>query len=277
MMRSAALAGAVLLVGMCSAVEAEEARVTIYNTAKQKLLDGKQVVGGTVLSPDPNMYCAMANAGFDYLWIEMQHSPLGYQDVARMIFACHGASKTAAAIPFIRVPDATEGDIQKATDIGALGIIVPTVDTVEKAEAAVKWSKFPPVGRRSQGAGQYREIWGDDYRQTANANMMVVIMIETPEGVANAEKIAAVPGIDVIFAASGDLRNFSGYSQGDPQYEALVTSIKDATLARRIKLGGPLAWKDRPGFSFFQAPGEAVLIKAGAQSILKSAPAPATR
>ena len=157
MMRSAALAGAVLLVGMCFAVEAEEARVKIYNTAKQKLIDGKQVVGGTVLSPDPNMYCAMANAGFDYLWIEMQHSPLGYQDVARMIFACRGS----AAMPFIRVPDATEGDIQKATDIGALGIIVPTVDTVEKAEAAVKWSKFPPFGRRSQGAGQYREIWGE--------------------------------------------------------------------------------------------------------------------
>ena len=81
----------------------------------------------------------------------------------------------------------------------------------------------------------------------------------------------------MIFAASGDLRNFSGYNQGDPQYEALVTRIKDATLARGIKLGGPWAWKDRPGFSFFQAPGEAVLIKSGAQSILKSAPAPATR
>ena len=203
----------------------------------------------------------------------MQHSPLGYQDVARMIFACRGA----AAMPFIRVPDATEGDIQKATDIGALGVIVPTVDTVEKAEAAVKWSKFPPFGRRSQGAGQYRDIWGSDYRQTANDNMMVVIMIETPEGVANAEKIAAVPGIDVIFAASGDLANFSGYKQGDPPYEALVTRIKDATLARNIKLGGPLAWKARPGFSFFQAPGETVLINAGAQSILKNAPAPATR
>jgi len=107
--------------------------------------------------------------------------------------------------------------------------------------------------------------------------MMVVIMIETPEGVANAQKIAAVPGIDVIFAASTDLGNFSGHKQGEPAYEALVTGIKDATLARNIKLGGPLAWKDRPGFSFFQAPGETVLINAGAQVILKNAPAPAAR
>jgi 2-keto-3-deoxy-L-rhamnonate aldolase RhmA len=272
MMHRAALAAAILLLGTCLAAQAQQPP-RIYNTAKQKLLDGKQVVGGTVYSPDPNMYCAMANAGFDFLWIEMQHSPLGYQDVARMIFACRGAT----AMPFIRVPDATEGDIQKATDIGALGVIVPTVDTVEKAEAAVKWSKFPPFGRRSQGAGQYRDIWGGDYRATANDNMMVVIMIETPEGVANAEKIAAVPGIDVIFAASGDLANFSGSRQGDPPYEALVTRIKDATLARNIKLGGPLAWKARPGFSFFQGPGETVLINAGAQSVLKNAPSPATR
>jgi 2-keto-3-deoxy-L-rhamnonate aldolase RhmA len=243
----------------------------LYNTTKQKLLDGKQVVGGTVSSPDPSMCRAMASAGFDYLWIEMQHSPLGYQDAARLIFACR---HSAAATPFIRVPDATEGDIQKATDIGALGIIVPTVDTAEKAEAAVRWSKFPPQGRRSQGAGQYRDLWGEDYRQTANANIMVVIMIETPEGVANAEKIAAVPGIDVIFAASGDLGNFSGYSQGDPRYEALVMRIKDATLARGLKLGGPWAWKDRPGFSFFQGPGEAALIKTGAQSVLAGTPAP---
>src|SRR5437667_1362957 len=159
----------------------------LYNTAKQKILQGKPVVGGTVASPDPNIYCAMASAGFDYLWIEMQHSPLTFSDVAKMIWSCRGTPAT----PMIRVPDATEGDIQKATDIGALGVIVPTVDTVEKAQAAVRWSKFPPLGRRSQGAGQYRALWGDDYRATANDNMMVVIMIETPEGVANAEKIAA--------------------------------------------------------------------------------------
>src|SRR5215510_16269213 len=139
-MKRAILAAALLLLRTCVAAEAQQAP-KIYNTAKQKLLDGKQVVGGKVFSPDPNMYCAMANAGFDFLWIEMQHSPLGYQDVARMIFACRGA----AGMPFIRVPDATEGDIQKATDIGAIGVIVPTVDTVEKAEAAVRWSKYPPA------------------------------------------------------------------------------------------------------------------------------------
>ena len=235
--------------------------VKMYNTAKAKLLAGKQIFGVTANSPDPNVYCAMANAGYDFTWIEMQHSTLTFEDVARMIWACRGAT----AVPFIRVPDATESDIQKATDSGALGIIVPTVDTVEKAEAAVKWSRYPTEGRRSQGAGQYRALYGNDYRQTANANMLVMIMIETPIGVANAEKIAAVPGIDVIFAASGDLGNFSGHKQGEPEYEAMVTRIHDVVLKAGVKLGGPQNWKNRPGFSFFQAPGETELIQAGAK------------
>jgi len=80
-------------------------------------------------------------------------------------------------MPFIRVPDATESDIQKATDIGALGIIVPTVTPWRRPQAAVKWSKYPPEGRRSQGNGQYGALWGSDYRQTANDNMVVVIMM----------------------------------------------------------------------------------------------------
>jgi 2-keto-3-deoxy-L-rhamnonate aldolase RhmA len=66
----------------------------------------KHAYGRHGFSPDANIYCAMANAGYDYLWIEMQHSPLTYGDVAKMIWACRGAS----AMPFIRVPDATEGE-----------------------------------------------------------------------------------------------------------------------------------------------------------------------
>src|SRR3979490_3431432 len=198
----------------------------IYNTAKQKLKEGKQIFGATVLSPDPNMYCAMANAGYDFLWIEMQHSPLTFEDVARMIWACRGA----AAMPFIRVPDATESDIQKATDLGALGIIVPTVDTVEKAQAAVKWAKYPPEGRRSQGNGQYGPLYGADYRQTANATICERPTNAPPIGVENAEKIASIPGIDVIFAASTGHVQASRPAvfaeRGSPQ----VTRIHDVTL-----------------------------------------------
>lgn len=236
----------------------------IYNTVKTKLAAGKQVIGGTVSVANPETYCAMANAGFDFLWIEMQHSPITYQDAATMIRGCKGAP----AMPFVRVPDATEGDIQKATDMGALGIIVPMVDDLEKIKNAVKFAKYPPIGKRSQGGGQYGYMWGSDYRATANDNIMIIAMIESPAGVAIAEQMAAVPGVDVVFAASTDLSSFSGLKQGDPKYEALVTKIHDGVLKQGKYLAGPVAWKDRHGYTFFQAPGETSLIAAGAKLTL---------
>jgi len=259
---SLGISGALLVAIGAYATAQQPASPRIYNTVKQKLAEGKQVVGGTVLLPDPDLYCAMANAGFDYTWIEMQHSPLTYQDVARMIMACKGA----AAIPFIRVPDATEGDIQKAVDIGALGIILPMVDTVEKAASAAKFAKYPPTGRRSQGNGQYGALWGSDYRATANDNIMIVAMIENPAGVEIVDRIAAVPGVDLIFVASTDLGSFSGFKQNDPQYEALVTKVVQTTTKAGLKLGGPLAWKNtRKGYAFFQGPTEVALIRCGAR------------
>ncbi len=244
---------------------AQDDGARMYNTAKQKLMNGEGVVGVSISSADPESYCAAANAGFDFTWIEMQHSPLTYQDVARMLWACRDAS----AIPFIRVPDATESDIQKAVDLGALGIVVPMVRTAEKMERAVRFAKFPPEGRRSLGGGQYGALWGRDYRATANENILIVAMIESPAGVDAVEEIAAVPGVDVVFAASTDLYSFSGKRQGEPEYEAMVDRIRDAVLGAGLKLGGPLAWRDREGFSFFQAPGVGSLIRRGAQALLE--------
>ena len=263
--RAAAVAAGLILALVATPVAGQDDAARIYNTAKQKLMNGEGIVGVSISSPDPESYCAAANAGFDFTWIEMQHSPLTYQDVARMLWACRDAS----AIPFIRVPDATEGDIQKAVDLGALGIVVPMVRTAEKMERAVRFAKFPPEGRRSLGGGQYGALWGRDYRATANENILIVAMIESPAGVEAVEEIAAVPGVDVVFAASTDLYSFSGRRQGEPEYEAMVDRIRDAVLGAGLKLGGPLAWRDREGFSFFQAPGVGTLIRRGAQALLE--------
>lgn len=263
-----------LLVSTTSAEpRAEQGTARMYNTAKVKLMRGEPIVGGTVSTPDPEIYCAMAHAGYDFIWIEMQHSPLTFREAAQMIWAC----RDAPAIPFIRVPDATEGAIQKATDIGALGIIVPMVSNADKMREATKYAFYPPIGERSQGGGQYRALWGNDYRQTINDNLLIVAMIETVVGVEAVEEIAAVPKVDVIFAASSDLGSFSGKRQGDPEYEALITRIYDATLTAGLKLGGPQAWMDREGFSFFQGPGTTALIRLGVRTSLateRSGPAP---
>ena len=254
------------LLNVWSSSTAQEVR--IYNTVKSKLIAGQQVVGGTVDTADPEIYCAMANAGFDFIWIEMQHSPLSFSEAARMIWAC----RDAPAIPFIRVPDASEGTIQKATDIGALGIIVPMVDGAEKMADAVVYAKYPPEGRRSQGGGQYGRLWGRDYRQTWNDNVLIFAMIETLKGTAEADSIAKVEGVDGVFVASGDLGSFSGKRQGEPEYESLVARIKEETESAGKFLGGPSAWmSEREGYQFFQAPSTSSLIRIGARITLEAA------
>ena len=197
----------------------------LYNTAKQKLLEGKQVFSFTQSQLDIQGYCEAAKH-YDYTWFEMQHSTLEFKDIERMLAACPHAGAT----PMIRLPDAQEWHIQHATDIGALGIIVPTVDDVDRAREAAKWVRYPPVARRSTGQGQAMTIWGPNYAQTANDNMLLVVMIETPTGVANAYDIASVPGVDVVIIGNHDLSVFSGFPQNDIRYQQMVTKVHDDTL-----------------------------------------------
>src|SRR5258706_1355409 len=204
------------------------AKAPFYNTVKLKLAEGKQVFSYTQTKFDIAANCEAAKH-YDYTWYEMQHSTLEFKDVEAMIAAC----PHAGAIPMIRLPDAQEWHIQHATDIGVLGVVVPTVDDVERAREAVKWARYPPVARRSAGGGQAASIWGIngiDYRQTINDNMLVVIMIESPTGVANAYDIASVPGVDVVIIGNNDLSSFSGFPQTDDRYQMLVTKVRDDVM-----------------------------------------------
>jgi 2-keto-3-deoxy-L-rhamnonate aldolase RhmA len=97
----------------------------------------------------------------------------------------------------------------------------------------------------------------------AGALVIVVPMIETLEGLANAEEIAKVPGVSAVFAASGDLGNFSGYRQGTPDYERVINIVHDAAIKAGVRLCGPLAWRDRPDFTCFQAGSETAAIARG--------------
>ena len=204
------------------------AKPKLYNTAKQKLLEGKQIFSFTQSKFDIAGYCEAAKH-YDFTWFEMQHSTLEFKDVEAMIAACPHAGAT----PMIRLPDAQEWHIQHATDIGALGVVIPTVDDVDRAREAAKWARYPPVARRSAGQNQATAIWGINginYRQTINDNMLVVIMIETPTGVANAYDIASVAGVDVVIIGNNDLSSFSGFPQSDDRYQMLMNKVHDDTL-----------------------------------------------
>ncbi len=241
------------------------ANAKIWNPVKQKLIEGGKVTGGTVFSAtDPETYCAMANAGYDFIWTEMQHNTRDWNQVARMWAACPHAK----AVPGVRLAYADEREIQHATDAGALVIVVPTVDTVEEAEKARDFVYFPPMGKRSNGGGQAfgATFWGGvpgGYRATVNDNIVLIVMIETLEGLKNAAAIAKVPGVTAVFAASGDLGNFTGFNQGSPDYERAINIVHDATLAAGKRLCGPLAWRDRPDFTCFQAGSETAAIARG--------------
>ncbi|MEO5739004.1 MAG: hypothetical protein ABIS29_00220, partial [Vicinamibacterales bacterium] len=121
----------------------------LYNQAKENLLQDKQVTSVTISTFNPEQYCE-SRKHWDYIWFEMQHSTLSFNEVQRMIGTCPGPGGGA---PMIRMPDALEANIQKATDLGVLGVIIPTVDDALEARDAARFSRYPPFGRRSSGAG----------------------------------------------------------------------------------------------------------------------------
>jgi 2-keto-3-deoxy-L-rhamnonate aldolase RhmA len=214
----------------------------------------------------------MANAGYDFIWTEVQHAPGSWDSIWRAWRTC----PHAGAVPGVRISYTDEREIQHALDGGALVLVVPTVDTVEEAREAVQWAYFPPLGRRSLGGGNAFDpaMWGSvpgGYRNTINDNLVLVLMIETLEGLRNADEIAKVPGVTAVFAASSDLGNFSGYRQGDPDYERAINIVHDAAIKAGKKLCGPWAWKDRPDFTCFQAQNEVAQIGRGARAELGDA------
>jgi 2-keto-3-deoxy-L-rhamnonate aldolase RhmA len=237
----------------------------IWNPVKIKMMQGGKVTGGTLFSAtDPSTYCAMANAGYDFIWTEMQHDTHDWGGVGRMWRTCPNAK----AVPGARVAYADEREEQHALDAGALVLVVPTIDSVEEATAARDWAYFPPLGKRSNGGGQAFDgnMWGGvpgGYRNTINDNIVLILMIETLEGLKHSDEIAKIPGVTAVFAASGDLGNFSGYRPGTPDYERAINIVHDSAIKAGVRLCGPFAWRDRPDFTCFQAGSETAAIAKG--------------
>src|SRR5688500_6805717 len=207
----------------------EKAQRPLWNQAKEKLLNDGKVTSVTISSFQPETYCE-ARKHWDYVWFEMQHATLTFAEVQKMIAACPGVK---GAAPMIRMPDALEANVQKATDLGVMGIVVPTVDDALEARDAARFSRFPPFGRRSQGGNTAGTFWSDSpggYRQTINDNFLVVVMLETVESLINVDAFANTFGLDVAIQGNSDLTNFSGWTSSDARFEALLNISHNATL-----------------------------------------------
>jgi 4-hydroxy-2-oxoheptanedioate aldolase len=229
-----------------------------FNTVITKLKAGKQIFCNTLIEPDLEA-ARKACEGQDYIWIEMQHSTLTWRETQNLIEVV----AKAGCIPFVRVPSANVGDIQKATDAGALGIIIPMVSTVEEVRNAVRFAKFPvgnrespntkPWGHRSSGSNRATAIWGRGYPTNANNNILIMIQIENPAGVGMIDTILdEVEGIDIVMVASNDFGIQAGDRDGSPSYNAREKLVRDSVLAHGKVLAGPSSWQNRPGYMLFQ-------------------------
>lgn len=208
------------------------------NPVKHTLQEGKPSFGTWLSCGDLFATRVLARLGFEWLTLDMEHSPIDWSQAA-MIF---GAIADAGCVPLARVPQGSHDYIKRVLDAGAWGIVVPMVDTVEQAERAIRAAKYPPIGNRSLGGGMHTlnfDATAGEYFARANDEILVVLQTESPTGVANAEKIYALPGVDAIFVGPVDLRANMRAADGteatDEEFEAML----DRVVAAGRKTGTP--------------------------------------
>lgn len=204
------------------------------NHVKRRLAAG-QVCVGTIIFEFATTGIARiaAAAGADFLFLDQEHT--GWTtDVLRMLVA---TARTVDSPPIVRIPALQPHMISQALDLGAMGIIVPMVETAEQAQAIVRAAKYPPAGRRGVALGIAHDdyIVGDPLTKFTRANeeTMLVALIETVTGLDQVERIAAVPGIDVVWIGHFDLTASMGIPGqfADGRYLSAVDRIAAAAAA----------------------------------------------
>ena len=173
------------------------------NTVKERLARGEATLGCFLGLGSPTLAELFAQAGFDWLVIETEHNALDTAEIQTMLMAINGTD----AVPLVRVPKLDHVAIQRALDVGAMGVVVPLVRSAAEVEAVVRATRYPPVGRRSFGPLRASRYGLDNasYLAEADDNMLVVVILETLEAVAELDEIARVDGLDGIWLGLFDL------------------------------------------------------------------------
>ena len=188
---------------------------------RQRLKKGDTLIGSLLQMPLPESAEIFVQAGYDWLFVDMEHSPMDARAALNILTAVD------SRVPcVVRVPWNDEAYIKKALDIGATGIIVPLVNTVEDARLAVARCKYPPVGIRSVGItrAQRYDLTFDDYMQRANEEIAVIVQIESARGIDEVERIAATPGVDCLYVGPADLAASLGHL-GDSRHPDVETAM----------------------------------------------------
>lgn len=252
------------------------------SSLKARWTSGEITLGAWCMIPGALTAEAIARSGFDWVLIDMQHGCMDYETALAMIRAID----LTPAAPIVRVPWNDPGIIGRVLDAGALGVVVPMIQTPEDARRAVDACLYPPAGRRSFGPVRVGMRDGPGYFSEANARVAVIPMIETAEALASVEDIARVPGVDALFVGPFDLSVALGLPPGDndgkPAFDDAIRKIsraaKDAKVATAVLSNAKIApLRIEQGFQMISVTTDIAALTMATRSDLETVRAKSTR
>jgi 2-keto-3-deoxy-L-rhamnonate aldolase RhmA len=238
------------------------------NPVKAALAAGRVQIGTWIHAvSDPAVARILAPAGFDFVYVDMEHTAFSLATVEQI---CRSAA-AAGMVPVVRPASADPAVVARPLDVGAMGLLVPHVDSGERAAAVVRAVRFPPAGERGMN-------WGDPYERRgatdvagADRDVLVVVQIESDEGVAALDDILSVDGIDAAVVGRGDLAASLGIPGGIDD-EAVVTRVRRTVAAcRRHGRAAGLWVHDVASARRWVAEGVTLLPYASEQRLLRAA------
>ncbi len=204
------------------------------NETTRKLRAGQPALGIMVSTVSTLAAEVVANTGFDWVMVDMQHGEPDLADLTGLLQAI----STTAATPFARVASNDFMAIGRALDLGAYGIVVPLVNTPAQAAAAVHAAKYPPLGGRSMGPVRASVYGGDNYFAESNDTVALFVMIETAEAVQNVRAIVATEGVEGCYIGPNDLSISYGAAPGGDQGPPLAPAVEEAITAVLVACQG---------------------------------------
>jgi 2-dehydro-3-deoxyglucarate aldolase/4-hydroxy-2-oxoheptanedioate aldolase len=220
--------------------------ISNYGEFLDKIKGGKLCKGLVITLNDLTVSELAAEAGYDFTWIDMEHAPLTIESALQHVTAVRGSG----CAPFVRVPWNKAEVIKPILDLAPAGIIIPMVNSAEEARAAVMACRYPPYGVRGcfvRRGNRFGRIPFNDYLAASESEPMVIIQIETMEGVRNLDEILKVPGIGSICIGPLDLSGSMGKlgQFEDPEVNRTIDMICEKVVAAGIPLG-TASWPYEP-------------------------------
>ncbi len=241
---------------------------------KQRLGAGGSALGSWLTLGSPAAAEILAQAGFDFLIIDGEHTAAGLDTVQLLLQAMSGTE----TVPILRVPANDRTAIKVALDVGAKGIMVPMVNDRDQAASAVAACRYPPDGVRGIGPGR-ASLFGKRLREvlaTANEEILVFLIVEHAQALPHLEEIVAVPGLDAVFfgyydyAASLGLRDNPDHPAVQAARDAVLAAARRAGVAAAYAAGSPAQAKEllKLGFRVITIGSDAGFLIGGSQAVV---------